>query len=158
MKAKELTLKEKATSVSRKGIVLFDVLAGIVLGLVLTTVVAVSVDLFVKSKSAVEKEVQDYSYKTAFDQILYLMPYVKTTTGSSNSVELDLYNGCVVTISYDSGTKEVSFSKTCPQGEDVSVPGQKVKVDTFDVSSDSSGVSLKLCNGDDCSLYYLEGM
>jgi len=140
----------------RKGFILLDLVAGIIIGMVLSMLVVVFFNTILFSQKTTQKIVQGSDYQSVFNQILYLAPLVNDVKADSNSVNLYLNNGCVVDVLYDSSKEEVSFKKECPSGKDVGIPPEGVKVTTFKTLETANGVELKLCWKDFCSVYFFK--
>ena len=155
LREKGLTLRERRTFQSRKGFfVLYDVTAWLVIGLVLLIVVTFSVYQLNREREQVRKAQEVLTVKSFMDKSLYYVPQTKTVSSTDTSVTLNLFNGCTLTINYNPDTKEISYSKSCPQGESIAVPGGAKKVDSFTVRSTSEGTEVVVCRDNSCYSYF----
>ena len=159
LREKELTLRERRTFRSRKGFfLLYDVTAWLVIGLTLLVVVTFSVYELNRERAQVRKAQEVLSVKSFMDKSLYYVPQTKTVSSTDTSVTLNLFSGCTVTINYNPDTKEISYSKSCPQGKNITVPGGAEKVDSFKVLSTSEGTEVVVCKDSSCYSYFYRGM
>ena len=145
----------------RKGFLfLYDAFTWVVLGLVFVSFITVSLYYLNREREQVSSVRKELQVKTFADQILYFVPQTKTVSLSSDAdtVTLTLFNGCQVSLTYNPDTKEISYQSNCPSGQSVSVPGGKVKVDSFSAQSTTYGVKLTVCRGSSCYEYFLRGM
>ena len=143
----------------RKGFfLLYDITAWIVLGVILSSIVAFSIYYIVSERKQIDTFQSELRVKTFLDQSLYYVPQTKSVAYTTNSVTLNLFNGCTLTINYDSSTKEVFYTGTCPPGKTITPPGGKVKVDSFTLTPTPEGVKLVVCKNSACYSYFYRGM
>ena len=149
----------RQNNLRRKGFFfLYDILVWLIIGLAIISISAGFLYYINRERKEISTARKELYVKSFFDQSLYYVPMNKSVSYTSDSITLNLFNGCVFSIRYDPIRKESYYLAACPPGKNITPPGGKVKVDSFTVTGTPEGVKLVICKDNACYSYFYRGM